>query len=207
MKGKAVLIGVLGSLLILVSLVFWQQELKFLLPTPLPADYQPVENMQLINLEEVGIQAGTKPTLLHFYNPDCPCSRFSTQHFASLVKEYGEKVSFYLVLQRAADRVKAGEQMTAMGLDLPIILDEDSSLAQKSGVYSTPQAVLLDTESRLYYRGNYNRARYCTDKNTSYARQALAAITAGERAPSFSSLATKAYGCQLSEESTPFLNF
>ena len=46
------------------------------------------------------------------------------------------------------------------GLDIPVLFD--SSLAKACGVYSTPQAVLIDNNQNLYYRGNYNRSRYCT---------------------------------------------
>lgn len=41
------------------------------------------------------------------------------------------------------------------------------------GVYGTPQAVIPDGEGRLYYRGNYNRSRFCPQEWTEYVRLTL----------------------------------
>jgi hypothetical protein len=49
----------------------------------------------------------------------------------------------------------------------------------------------------LYYRGNYNKSRYCTDKKTEYARMALDALLNNNANIGFDQLAIKAYGCQL----------
>jgi len=43
-----------------------------------------------------------------------------------------------------------------------VLVDADGSLAKMVGVYSSPQAVIVDTRGALYYRGNDNLARYCT---------------------------------------------
>ena len=45
---------------------------------------------------------------------------------------------------------------------VPVLVDADGSLAKMVGVYSSPQAVIVDTRGALYYRGNDNLARYCT---------------------------------------------
>ena len=205
-RNTLVLFALAGLLLVVVS-IFWQQELKFLLPTPVPTAYQPVATGESIDLHEFGIQPQHKPLLLHFFNPECPCSRFSTAHVASLIKAHNHKVDFKLVLQYASDSTAAQEAFAAYGIVLPIILDAEEALASRCGVYATPQAVILDKTGRLYYRGNYNRSRYCTDKNTSFASQALAAITEGREAPIFSALATTAYGCPLNKEEPSFLSF
>jgi hypothetical protein len=65
------------------------------------------------------------------------------------------------------------------------------------GVYSTPQGVVLDSQSRLYYRGNYNRSRYCTEPESEYVRLAIAACLAGDSAPTFDEDSTTARGCEL----------
>lgn len=207
MARKFILPVTLGCLFTLVGVVFWQQELKYLKPTPVPAGYLPVETNQTINLSGFRIQAADTPLLLHFFNPECPCSRFGAEHFASLAKAYGDQVAFYMVLQQASDSTSARKLMATYQLNLPLIIDAEEALATRCGVYATPQAVILDKDQKLYYRGNYNRSRYCTDKTSSFAQQALAAITSGQPVPPFSELATTAYGCQLSEQSSSLLNF
>ena len=197
----------LSILLVLVVTIFWQQELKFLSPTPVPANYRAVAVKEQVDLKGMGVRMGTKPVLLHFFNPNCPCSRFSTSHFISLVKEWQDQVDFQVVLQLSTDTLAVSEMLEEYGLKLPIILDQEETLAKRCGVYATPQAVILQQDASLYYRGNYNRSRYCTDQQTSYARLALAALVQGAPAPQFSELATTAYGCELATEQSSLLYF
>jgi hypothetical protein len=51
--------------------------------------------------------------------------------------------------------------------------ERDGATAQSFGVYSTPQAVILDLAHTLRFRGNYNNSRYCDDQETEYARIAF----------------------------------
>jgi hypothetical protein len=80
-------------------------------------------------------------------------------------------------------------------LRIPVLFDK--ALADSCGVYSTPQAAILDTNHTLYFRGNYNKSRYCTDKASNYAETALDSLVSGSKLPLFDTLATRAYGCQL----------
>jgi len=80
-------------------------------------------------------------------------------------------------------------------LDIPVLFDP--SIAVSCGVYSTPQAVLLDTDHKLYFRGNYNSSRYCTNEKTSFAKIAIAGLLNEHARLVFSQVALKAYGCSL----------
>ena len=82
-----------------------------------------------------------------------------------------------------------------LGVDIPVLFD--GALPAACGVYSTPQAVLLDTHRRLYYRGNYNQSRYCTDEKTSYAKIAIEGLLHAQSRLAFGQLALRAYGCSL----------
>jgi len=81
------------------------------------------------------------------------------------------------------------------GLDIPIIFDKE--IAVSCGVYSTPQAVIIDPDNKLYYRGNYNKSRYCTLKSSNYAQMAIDSFLVNCTKPVFAESATKSYGCQL----------
>lgn len=83
--------------------------------------------------------------------------------------------------------------------DIIVVIDKDEKIAKACGVYSTPQAAILNTDNTLFFRGNYNRARYCTDKNSNYVQMALDSLVAKKGPPHFSELATNAYGCVLSQ--------
>ena len=205
--GRNFILSTLLTLFFLIVLtIFWQQEIRYLAPTPIPQNYRAVVVQEKIDLQELVDKEQKKPVHLHFFNPSCPCSRFSTDHFVSLVKEYGDEVAFYVILQYSDDTDAVHQMLAAHGLKLPVITDENKVLAQKCGVYSTPQAVIIDADQQLYYRGNYNRSRYCTDKQTSYARLALETLRAGNRPPVFSELATTAYGCELKNNTSSLLS-
>jgi hypothetical protein len=189
--------------LILLSLtvgsLYWRMAWQYSLPTPIPAHYHAVEKGTPIHLSGAagaGLQQADKPLFLHFFNPDCPCSRFNMPQFRALVQQYGDQVNFAIVVM--SPKTFTPEQLQKkFNLPHAIPVLRDSALAAACGVYSTPQAVLIDRDSRLYFRGNYNRSRYCSDEKTGFARQALDGLLTGNYSLTFSPLALKAYGCQL----------
>jgi hypothetical protein len=185
-----------------IGLFFWQSAWKYSLPTPVPSNYHDVIRGELVRLPESAREAlglalpGQKPLFLHFFNPDCPCSRFNMPQFKALVQQYGRQVSFAIVVM-SPKKYTAEQLQEKFGLPYPITVLADSAVAAACGVYSTPQAVLLDANRHLFYRGNYNSSRYCTDEKTSFASQALDGVLHHDYSLTFGPMALKAYGCQL----------
>lgn len=177
-----------------VLALFWQQELVYRLPTPIPGDFVSVATGHRIQLPADVRLAGSKPVLLHFFNPACPCSRFNIRYFLTLVKQHRKDISFFAVVPANQDLTAAKEML---GGQVPVVPDSGQQLSRLCGVYSSPQAVLMDAKGVLYYKGNYNRSRYCTQKQTSYAEIAIESLLARNPTPGFDTLATRAYGCQL----------
>ena len=173
---------------------FWFNQLVYLLPTPVPASYHQVHNGEHIELPSSIARQNHKPVFLHFFNPDCPCSRFNVGQFNTLVKNYGKEVDFVVVLMTSKNYT-AKDIRKRFGISVPVI--SDPKLAALCGVYSTPQAVVLTDQQQLFYRGNYNKSRYCTDEATSYARIALDGVIAHRNDLKFDAMALKAYGCTL----------
>jgi hypothetical protein len=192
-----VAVSILTLLFGIIITIFWQQELQYALPTPVPQDYRPVLPEQPVDLASYVKQPLTKPVLLHFFSADCPCSRFNIDHFRYLVGRYRDSIDFYVVLPGENTQEVARQFKDQYDLALPVLIDHDERLAEACGVYSTPQAVVVTNQSELYYRGNYNRARYCTARGTSYAELAIKALQLGAPPPYFAELATQSYGCQL----------
>lgn len=196
MRNKILAFLLIATSFIGIVILFWQQELQYQLPTPIPQGYKGVNTGTLIQLPDQ-IQ-NTKPVLIHFFNPECPCSRFNIQHFLTLARRYQKEISFYAIVTQEED-VEAAQKLMESE-PIPVLTDTGRQLAKACGVYSTPQAVLLDRANTLYYRGNYNRARYCTEKKTSYAEIAIESLIANHATPVFDTLATRAYGCQLPQK-------
>ena len=175
--------------------IFWHQELQYALPTPVPANYQVVLPDEIIRFDSALIsQQHDRPKLLHFFSPDCPCSRFNLAHFESLIKTYGKEIDFYVVIEDEA-LVEAAKRKIQP--DVTIVVDRTQALAKACGVYSTPQAALIRTNNKLYFRGNFNRSRYCTDPNSNFVQMALDSLLSNKAAPFFSELATISYGCEI----------
>ncbi|GHN02248.1 hypothetical protein WSM22_37370 [Cytophagales bacterium WSM2-2] len=195
---KVIAISILVTTFSAIACIFWYQEIQYLLPAKIPKNYRVVLPDEIIRYDSVLIpQQHLRPKLLHFFNPECPCSRFNIKHFYSLQKNYRNKIDFFVVV---ADQKKVESAKKLIDAGIPILVDVGEKLAKACGVYSTPQAALIQTTNRLYYRGNYNRARYCTDRNSNFVEMALDSLVANKTAPHFSELATRSYGCNIREE-------
>lgn len=178
-----------------IGYLFWSEDIKYSLPTPRPAFIREVGAGTQVTIP--GLQfPGDRPVFLHFFNADCPCSRFNIDHFRSMVRKYGKEAAIYVILQgeNASEAQKDFE-----GYDLPVkvIFDKHKKIANACGVYSTPQALILEAGGRVYYRGNYNKSRYCTLPGTNYAEIALRQAVKGYPPPVFEPAAYISYGCEL----------
>lgn len=190
---KAAVITWLGIVVLGIALLFWRNEWVYNLPTPVPENYVSVKAGESIDLTQMMAVSGARPTFLHFFNPSCPCSRFNMPHFKELVTEYGNAVNFSMVVM-SDKKYSEKEIQEKYGLSIPVYFD--SAIAARCGVYSTPQAVIIKNDRELFYRGNYNKSRYCTDKKSNYAQIALEGLLK-KQSVQLDVLATKAYGCQL----------
>ncbi|MCW3124049.1 MAG: hypothetical protein JWQ38_3541 [Flavipsychrobacter sp.] len=199
MKNRKVRYLLVGAWLVVIfcciSYIFWYTDWQYSLPTPVPGNYHAVKRGTYIDLGDKLPIDKTKPVLIHFFNPDCPCSRFNMTHFRSLVRKYGNKINFAIVVMN--EKAHYTEKEIQDKYDLAIPISFDTTLAAICGVYSTPQAVLLNTDRYLFYRGNYNKSRYCADKNTNYAQMAIDSLLDHRTLASFDESAFNPYGCQL----------
>ncbi len=208
-QGKPILAaGCSVLLLILVIAVFWYQDWQYSLPTPRPeALKQPALGMVMSVAEVLPGAAkhdSSRPLLLHFFNPGCPCSRFNLDHIRDLTRAYGDRVNIVAVLEEDSTE-KLTEGFRRTGLPIEAVVDSNRTLATALGVYSTPQAVILDARGTLIYRGNYNSSRYCVDRRSEYARIALDALLAFRPQPALEPAAFIAYGCRLPRAQAPTL--
>lgn len=192
---KTLLLGLWLTLIFAsIGFLFWQNEFKYSLPTPIPKNYHNIAMGSKIDLTQC-CAFDNKPVFFHFFNPDCPCSRFNVPHVNELIRKYGDKVNFKIVVLNNKRGFSIKEIQEKFGAVIPVYFDVN--IAAKCGVISTPQAVLLDADHNLYYRGNYNKTRYCTDAATNYAQMAIDSLLKQNNSPSFNALALRAYGCSL----------
>lgn len=177
-----------------ISLLFWEAEYQYNLPTKIPVNYKSVTAGDFVFTANDTLKTNLRPAFLHFYNPDCPCSRFNIRHLRSLIADYNRRIEIQIVVQSLKDRNSAEEEF---GNDVTYLIDHDHQIAKACGVYSTPQAAIVDEDGKLYFRGNYNQSRYCTSRATNFAELALLAFLNKQSPPVFDITATQSYGCEL----------
>jgi hypothetical protein len=194
MKKKLLLTLWFSLLLLSVGYLFWKNEFKYSLPTPVPQNYKAIAMGSKIELGAC-CPFDQKPIFIHFFNPDCPCSRFNVPHVSELIKKYGDQINFKIVVLNKNKSFSIAEIQEKFDAKIPVYFEK--SIADRCGVFSTPQAVLLDPSHNLYYRGNYNKTRYCTDAKSNYAQMAIDSLLSKNHHPSFNAFALKAYGCSL----------
>lgn len=199
MKQQLILLLIFG-LFCSILFIFWKQEWKYLMPTPVPENYKVILPKTTINLDSIIKLDKTKPIFLHFFSPGCPCSKYNIVHFRYLVEKYKNKVNFYAILFSDNITYTKKDFVAVYGIDISVIIQNGGKIAELCGVYATPQAVIIQQNNLLFYRGNYNKSRYCSDKNTNFAEIAIIDLLEGKEPPNFGELATRAYGCELPED-------
>lgn len=185
------LIGITST----IVYIFWKEQAIYLLPTPKPVSYQEVSlgSKPMVSANFISKQKNDRPIFLHFYNPDCPCSRFNLSQFKEMVRAYQDSVDFYVILHQS----DIDQSTVESEFEVPVIRDDAGKIADAYGVYATPQALILNGSGEIYYRGNYNKARYCTSRETRFAELALDALIDKQPLPQFVELASISYGCSL----------
>jgi hypothetical protein len=176
------------ALFSLIGATFYVQDYRYSLPTPRPHGFIAATKGKTITLPGTG----GRPTLLCFASPDCGCSRFNQDHLWELSRQFGSSVRIVEVIESAS----------AGGLDSPdeTWLDPYGAWAKKCGVYSTPQAVVLDAGGQIVFSGNFNSTRFCSESATQYARVALEAVVAHKPIPRMPASATTPYGCAITSQ-------
>jgi len=187
------------ALFAVIGYAFWHEDWRYSLPTSSPQGLvqPPLGSHLALPPSIAAVKREGRPLLMHFANPQCPCTQFNLDHVRKLEETFGAKVDFVTVLQSESDLAEAHSEFQSMHLGMPVVYDRGAKIGDWAGVYATPQAAILSADGSLYYRGNYNRSRYCSDESTEFVRIALDALVAGRPLPRLPAEATLTYGCPL----------
>lgn len=187
-----------------ICAIFWWEEMRFLLPTPKPKNFLDKKlgakvNFKALFTPKYHTNTHKKATLLHFFSAKCPCSRFNATHIKELLEKFDKNIHFVAIIEAQHEK-EAQQALNHCGLDMDFVVDTLGKIADSCGVYSTPQAVILDKNNQLYFKGNYNISRYCADESTQFVRLALQTLLQQKTIPSFPINAFQAYGCELESD-------
>ncbi|MFQ3611799.1 MAG: TlpA disulfide reductase family protein [Fimbriimonadales bacterium] len=203
---KRLLVGaVIGIWIGLVVTTFWRMEWRFLQPAERPSGASRIDPTQKPYAPVFHLQSDRgrhalkgQLTLLNFWSPDCACSRFMERHVRELVSTYAPRgVQFITVIvgeRNDETPQRLLDSWYRRRIDTPAVADVGGALSRQFGVWAGPSAVIVNPEGRIVYIGAYNIGRYCDNRKTAYAQQALEALLSG-REPERAS--TPFYGCQV----------
>ncbi len=156
---------------------------------PEPVEF--VRGMRLIDIDgdlhRVGLEDGTRGTVLVLLEPDCPIAgRYAPDLNALFDHALERGLGFYAVV---SDPLVTPEQMRTMrddsGLRYPILVDSTGDLALRLGPKAVPEAFLIDGQDRVAYRGRIDNrfvsvGRLRQQITEHDLREAIDAVAAGE---------------------------
>jgi thiol-disulfide isomerase/thioredoxin len=142
-----------------------------------------------------------KATVLMFVATDCPNSNTYAPVLARLYREYSTRgVAFFNVYSDPSESASTVRKHDADFLTpFAALLDPHQVLARQTGARSTPEAVILDPDGKVLYRGRvddrfvaFGTTRYQPTEND--LREALNAVLSGQAVPHS---ITRAVGCAI----------
>ncbi len=133
-----------------------------------------------------------RPVVLHFWDPDCACSRFNNRHVRELIATYEPKGFRFMIVPRTnsaeqeqALREKAKREFGAV----EVVFIQDAQL----DIPSSPAVLVLNRGLNLTYFGPYSNSAICSARTGRLVEAILDDIVQGrEPAPKVSTLA---HGC------------
>jgi thiol-disulfide isomerase/thioredoxin len=135
-------------------------------------------------LEDFGAK---KAFVLVLVNTSCPVAQRYLPTLQAMEKEYrGKDVQFVAVNSAEEDTLIAmATHAVKFEVEFPVVKDFDASVARAVGATRTPEAVVLDGEKRLVYRGRIDdqfRLRGVRkDATTHELKDAIDAVLAGKK--------------------------
>jgi thiol-disulfide isomerase/thioredoxin/mono/diheme cytochrome c family protein len=128
-----------------------------------------------------------KAFVLVFTNTSCPLAKRYFPTLQALAKEYRDRdVQFAAINPADEDSIVAmATQAVQHDVEFPFVKDQGGAAARALGVRRTPEAVVLDAEKRLCYRGRiddqYRLGGARKEPTTFDLKDALEAVLAGRK--------------------------
>ena len=106
----------------------------------------------------------TKPTLVMFVHPHCPCTRASLNELAVLMAKCHGRISAYVLLVRpnGLDPNWAETDLKRQATDIPgvVVLDDESGhCAKRFRIHTSGGTVVYDAEGQLCFSGGMTASR------------------------------------------------
>lgn len=121
-----------------------------------------------------------KATVLHYYNPDCPCTRYNTWHVKDLIKEFTKQGVRFEIRVPDESLIKEAELM----------FNRPAKVAEAGATpIASPSSLVLDANMNPQYIGPYSPAATCNLSKDDFVGNVLNDLLAGEVYPRTRNLA------------------
>jgi len=143
---------VLAIVLQIVLLIAVYLGVKAYTQRDLVQDTPPALNATLLsgakfNLTEYHLQTNDKPLLLHFWATWCPVCKLEESSITAISQDY----PVITIAMQSGDNNALREYMRAEGLNFPVIVDENSTLANRFGVKAVPVSFILNAQGKIVF--------------------------------------------------------
>ena len=143
-------------------------------------------------------------TVFVFTSTQCPVANVYTPRLIELGRDYAGQqrgVRFFLVYAEAGQNVAdVKNHVRARALPFPAVRDDKNTLADALGASTTPEAVIVDRQGKVRYRGRIDDNKDRAKVIRSDVRDALDALLAGKPV---ARPRTLAFGCTIFRDTAP----
>lgn len=133
------------------------------------------------------------PTVIHFWDPACICSRFTTPHANDLMATYGARGVQFIVMVPRAELLAEAAQAFPRATDIRVV---DGFTPP-----SSPAAALLAPDGQLAYFGPYSEGATCTVQDGAFVETVLDQLATGINPRRMNTLAVGCF-CQWPDDAT-----
>lgn len=153
-----------------MGFAFWWFQLRW---------YQPLEDLTgdaLFSAEQLTLSQTTPDTpieVIHFYDANCPCTRFNTPHVQELITRYqGEGLRFRVLVPESAQL--SGARQKFPGIPVSVATQDNQPVA-------SPAALVRTQQLGAQYLGPWSPGAVCSTRSGDYVAQVLDQLLGGEQ--------------------------
>lgn len=179
-KKSSVLAGALIVVwIVFTALVFWALQWQYVraFQQDLPRNtVRWFESDALLGLFDQSVKAGSTGLAVHFWDPNCPCSRFSQSHIQDLIQQsLLQGVSSVVVVKASQGFWGGGELAKAKDVfsESDWVIAAESVPELTGRLAGSPSAAILDTDKNIRYIGPYSSDAFCSTSGDGFVEKAL----------------------------------
>lgn len=190
-RTRQVAAAIFAVWIIATGYAFWHFQFSQLRPFTPPQNDRAFFDGEVISkrIESLPIAPAGAATLIHFWDPACPCSRFNDDHLRALVEQYAPNgIEVLVVPAPGAPIPSTGTLQARYGTAVRLAAPELRALRPPS----SPAVAVVDNKEQLAYFGPYSTDGLCSADGGGFVEAVLDNLLAGRQSRQFNTLA---FGC------------